>query len=143
VIARQQAGPTSPLHGRVHTFCKRVPSLLDYYAAIPSTITLEIHFTSSTTKNPTFSLSRSPTPCARRHGSGRHSTATSTYRGPKICIHQANVNPWTNVQWWEAAESPTVYYPTLASMTVDPFGGASVPVSLRPHGKVEMAGKHQ
>ena len=36
-----------------------------------------------------------------------------------------------------------VCYSTLASMTVDPYSGVSVPASLRPHGKVEMVEKHQ
>ena len=88
MAARQQANPTGSLFERTRAFSKKVPDLLDYYAATLRTIALETSFASSTLNNLTLSLSRSPTPNARRYGSSRHCTPTpdngARHRSPKL-----------------------------------------------------------
>jgi hypothetical protein len=84
------------------SFCKRVPSFLDYYATTPRTVALMTCFASRTPKNSTFSLSRSPTPHARWRGSERHCTPTPVSKARHRLIEQADEHRGakTNPGWW-------------------------------------------
>jgi hypothetical protein len=97
---RQEADPTGPLHERIRTFCKRAPVLLDYYAAIPSTIAPETCFANKSLNSPVFTTGwslmplrkTSATPADTAHNAGLQSEGPANRQANEH--RRAKTNPW-------------------------------------------------